>query len=960
LLAIILGIAFAVIGATVAEEGGFLFGGLFGALLGFALALRTRVEALEHQHRELSQQLKAATIDQKHRFDLVSRQLEAYRSSPIAPPVAPTPDPAPVAVPAADPSLSERESSPPASDLAPAPELAADPLPIAPEQLPPPVVAEPYPAAPLYGAPQPAQPAPPAPLPPVDAALEYARAWLFGGNTVVRVGILVLLVGVALLVRFAAENAVFPIELRMASAAAIGLALVFVGYRVRGARPGFGQTLQGGGIAAMYLVVFFSYRTYELVPSGLAFTLLVGIAVSSGALAVAQDALALIVIGQIGGFMAPVLASSGSGNHIALFSYYLLLNVLTLAVAWVKPWRALNLIGFVFTFGIGTTWGALKYEPEHFASTEPFLIAFFALYTAIPVLYALKRPTPGSAISRAGRGWVDGSLVFGTPLATLLLQYAMVKDMPFAMAYSTFGLAVVYVGLSRLLWKRADSSDSKQQMRSMIEAFLAIGIGFATLAVPYGLDNHNLTGATWALEGAGLYWLGVRQQRWLSRAAGALLPLLGLIAYFYDLRVWGEPSLPLANTVFLAGFLTGLGCLIVARHAHAHRASLPKLESIGLQIYLVLGLGLINAVGMHEIGEHVGEDQRAGFALAWIGLIGLALELAGKRLAWLPARALAILVAPALLWALVIWALQFEDHPLAHAGWLGFPIALAAVALSTRRLPEDLPVARYLHAPALWAFTFTAALEAGFLVADFAYLRQEWAVLAGSIVLAFTVAFTVVRSRRERYPFDRYREVYLGPALGALAMLLLAHSGLMSCTMTGEASPLPFVPLLNPLDLALAACFFGYAQWARELRARSSALTLLDPGMLGVLWPLLALAMFFAWNGLLARSVHHYAGVPFDPDALWHSTPLQVALSISWSVLGLVATALASRRGRRGVWVIGVALLAIVVVKLFTVDLVRLSTVAKIATFLVVGLLLVLVGYVAPVPPPAGEREKAS
>jgi uncharacterized membrane protein len=816
-----------------------------------------------------------------------------------------------------------------------------------------PAVAEPAVAAAtaLHVGQLPAPPPPsPEPLAPFDAAIEYARAWLFGGNTVVRVGILVLLVGVALLVRYAAEHSQFPIELRMASAAAIGLALVFVGYRQRTARAGFGQTLQGGGIAAMYLVVFFSFRTYELLPSGLAFALLVGIAVSSGALAVAQNAVALIVIGQVGGFMAPVLASSGSGNHVALFSYYLLLNVLTLAVAWVKPWRALNLIGFVFTFGIGSTWGALRYEPEHFASTEPFLIAFFLLYTAIPVSFAWKRALPANPL----RGWVDGSLVFGTPLATLILQYAMVEDIPFAMAYSTLALAIVYVSLSWLLRSR-----QPEALRSMIEAFLAIGIGFATLAVPYGLDNHNLTGATWALEGAGLYWLGVRQQRWLSRAAGALLPAAGLVAFLYDLHDWGIARWPLANTVFVAGMLVGLGCLFIARHANRHRDSLPKLESLGLQLYLVVGLWMIFAVGVRELGEQLDEEPRAGATLAWFALIGLALELAGRRLAWLPARVLAMLVAPALFYCLVIWSLQLEDHPFGHLGWLGFPLALAAIALSTRRLPEDLPVARYMHAALVWALTFTFAFEAGFLVADFALLREEWSVLAGTLVVAFALAFTVVRSRRESYPFDRYREVYLGPAAGALALLLLGHSGLMTLTMTGEATPLPYFPLLNPVDLALAACFFAFALWVRELRARPQ-MTLLDPGMLSLLWPVLGCAVFFAWNGLLARSVHHYAGVAFDPDELWHSTPLQVAMSISWSVLGLGATALASKRGLRVIWIVGAALLGIVVVKMFTIDLVRLSTVAKIATFLVVGLLLVLVGYFAPVPPTAQERSPAA
>ena len=139
-----------------------------------------------------------------------------------------------------------------------------------------------------------------------ESAAEMLRELLFGGNTVARIGIVVTLVGVTLLVKWAVDNEYFPIELRMVSAALIGLALVGNSrYRMRSIRPDFAQTLQGGGVAAMYLTIFFSFRTYGLLPAGLAFALLAAIAVFSGALAVLQNALPLMVIGEVGGFMAP-------------------------------------------------------------------------------------------------------------------------------------------------------------------------------------------------------------------------------------------------------------------------------------------------------------------------------------------------------------------------------------------------------------------------------------------------------------------------------------------------------------------------------------------------------------------------------------------------------------------------------------------------------------------------------
>ncbi|MFT5085133.1 MAG: hypothetical protein ACI9Y1_003191 [Lentisphaeria bacterium] len=74
-------------------------------------------------------------------------------------------------------------------------------------------------------------------------------------------------------------------------------------------------------------------------------------------LAVLQNSRTFAALASAGGFLAPVLMSSGSGNHVGLFSYYAILNSAIFAVAWLKSWRLLNLIGFVFTFAIGLAWG---------------------------------------------------------------------------------------------------------------------------------------------------------------------------------------------------------------------------------------------------------------------------------------------------------------------------------------------------------------------------------------------------------------------------------------------------------------------------------------------------------------------------------------------------------------------------------------------------------------------------
>jgi uncharacterized membrane protein len=78
---------------------------------------------------------------------------------------------------------------------------------------------------------------------------------------------------------------------------------------------------------------------------------------------------------------------------------------------------------------------------------------------------------------------------------------------------------------------------------------------------------------------------------------------------------------------------------------------------------------------------------------------------------------------------------------------------------------------------------------------------------------------------------------------------------------------------------------------------------------------------------------------------------VQAALSIYWAMLGFGGMIWGARHVNRFAWVAGTALMALVVVKLFAVDLGNTGTVARIVSFLGVGVLLLVVGYLAPAPP---------
>ncbi|HET7268358.1 MAG TPA: DUF2339 domain-containing protein, partial [Oleiagrimonas sp.] len=266
---------------------------------------------------------------------------------------------------------------------------------------------DPAPLHPMYELPDAAMSVPPAPEPIADAEdaiapppppadfdllprlWRKAWGWLTTGNVPVKVGMIVLFAGVAALLKYTADAwlTAIPMGVRIAAVALVALAALGFGWAQRDRRRVFALSIQGGAIGVLIIAVFMAFRLYDLLPAGVAFALLVALVGATGVLALRQDALALAVLALLAGFAAPILASDGHGSHVTLFAYYTVLNLAVLAMAWRRSWRVINLLGFIATFAVATAWGVLRYRPEWFASTEPFLLVNFALYLAIPWLY---------------------------------------------------------------------------------------------------------------------------------------------------------------------------------------------------------------------------------------------------------------------------------------------------------------------------------------------------------------------------------------------------------------------------------------------------------------------------------------------------------------------------------------------------------------------------------------------
>ena len=1120
----------------------FVFGYPFLVFLIAATGLRRRVSSLEdslatalRELQALRNSVDAARLSAKPAAAPVFTPQQP-RAPAAATPAMPVPDtslaPAPAADAAAAPTpaaavdtaavpdpapapVSAAIAAPAAQQPATAPEPAAPPPPpfrAAPIFAEPPRLSVPTPSAPATPAPRPAA-APPAPaqatphlpaLAPAAAApappratspawLSAVKNWLFTGNLVAKMGLLILFIGVSFLLKYASERVTVPIELRLAGIVAADIALLVWGWRMRLTHRSLSLPIQGAALGILMLVTFGAFRIYHLIPPGLAFGLLFVLTAFTCILAVMQNAVWLAVFGIAGGFVSPILTSTGQGSHIALFSYYALLNAGVLAIALKRTWRALNLLGFAFTFIIGTTWGVLRYSAaDHYLSAQLFLLLFFVFYVAIALVYAMRQSVQVKA-------YVDATLVFGTPLAAFALQLGLVKNVEFGHAYSALGFGIFYTVLALALWRRRGSG-----MKLLVESFMALGVVFGTLAIPFALDGR-WTSAAWALEGAGVVWVALRQRHrltfWFGMLvqAGAWISFIGAISGLSgeaarDANLWlgflilagtaffmaitlrketdGEvQAFPAVASAFL-GFaalwlLGGAWTEIILRQTGTTMANLlvasalavaailatialrmhwPRARIFALMAQVAAGATLFALSALSWDWTHASPDlfsepllgafmvcAAAGFT-AWnmwrqpldMGLGALSRLMLGWSAFWLFGPILSTLSGFLVLhlpqaWHTIPrghgqWSLYFTGVALAAlaaaqgarrsgwtdlrwlsaAPWIALPLAtvmMFVVLFERESIPGVVPwlgfaalwlagevLLRAWHANA-WRLPSTV-LKAIHLVrtagpwimlwkvgelainnwllgpvgqrallADGGFaVSGSWANFVPAWAMMAVVVWLIGRAGKDQWPAAPigawYRRVLI-PAAVAWSLLLAA---LWNLAQDGSMAPLPYVPLLNPLDLttafALALAAFAWRMlktereaWAPAVRQRFDKL------------PVAAAVVAYVWfNLILLRTASHVLDIDYNAGALFASQTVQAMLSLVWSITALVLMRWATRRVARRWWITGAAFLALVVAKLFLVDLDGSGSVGRIVSFVGVGLLMVLIGYLAPYP----------
>ncbi|HWN10029.1 MAG TPA: DUF2339 domain-containing protein [Pyrinomonadaceae bacterium] len=808
-----------------------------------------------------------------------------------------------------------------------------------------------------------------------------------GGSWFNWIGIMAVTFGVAFFLKYAFDKQWIGPAGRISISALVGIGLLALGERLRRRLSSYAYVLSGGGILILYLSVFAAYNFYQLISQPTAFVLMAAVTTTAVLLSVRLDALPVALLGLVGGFLTPLLLSTGVDNQIGLFTYIALLDAGVLAVAYFKRWRSLDFASFAGTAVMTLGWAFKFYEPGKVWISIFFLSVFFVLYSLLAIFHNVlpRRPTR----------WFDVSLAMANASFYFCISYAMLDDAGFDHTTPATQALLVSIYFTALFFTTWRLSPRDLLLRY---SYVCAAATFLTLAVAIQLELHWVTIA-WAVEALMLTWVGLRSGEKAARHAGLAVFCIALahwvlrdmlaINYSVDLSF-----LPLLNRRALSGVVL-VGAIAAASRLYSRANWEGKLElerstvqtffaltgntlaltllTLDVNDYFVSRAGDRNSYVNSELYQRIQDSRQFAISVLWTiyaaMLVGVGLLRRSTLLRWGGLGLLLAAVSKVLVIDSAFYAASWH-LPLLNQTFISYALLVAVCVFTAwlyRRVSQVDDGVEEEQRALLAILLGTANLLAltALSLEVVGYYEREIAALAlttfgfDEIVRQFEErklsTLTVVWTLYALYAFmvglgRKNRAMRLGGLLllGITTLLVIANLSYYNASW----HTFVFNRTMGVFAVFIAALWLVVRSYRRSSEVFEEAKAAHHTAIV--------VANVLAIIALSAQAAGYYeariaeefgraraAELLIDGSTTLRNLELakQLSLSVIWAVYASGLLVAGHLRRLRLLRVMGLALLSLTVLKVFLWDLSSLDRVYRIISFIMLGAILLVVSY---------------
>lgn len=758
-----------------------------------------------------------------------------------------------------------------------------------------------------------------------------------GENLFGKIGILVLVIGVGLFVKYAIDQDWINEQLRTIFGFGVGGALLVLAKRLNKQYRTFSLLLAGGAFAIFYVTVAIAYHYYHLFSQPVAFGILVVTTLFMSGLAILYNQRELAWVALVGGFIAPFMVSSGSGNYMVLFTYLSILNVGMFGLSFRQKWSELPVISFLFSNLIMLTYVAnltrtATYDVELEQQLPLITSRLFWFATAFYLVFLL----PVFSILRSEGKTMRQTLmmvVVANNFAYLFFGLYFLKGMD--LGFKTNGLLALAIALVNLvLYLSLRKQEGHGGLRQLLLSQLII---FGSLFIPLQIDDTYLITLALASEMVVLLWLfGQIKVRTYEVFALIIMALTG-IALLFVLFDYSETSLvAFANSRFMTALYFGAAALgsyqLMRYYKETFTEAVLMKSKLFMPIVAIAGTLTVCYAVIAEMGYYLGVDNTHIFTLTMVTETILLIGLFGRtKLRMYEFFSLtAILAGGISLLAVLFGDRTLNVHMFANSDF--FTIAYCgAVAMGCYLL--------LMH--------YRTAFEAATLLKPELFIPLS--AMAGLSLLYYAVVYEL-GSYLEGEPS------FLAPVLFTTAYLLLLSIVFRKQLPVGRFSPLYMIAMgLVALLYAIDVLYYApYLNGTTSTLLSSANLVLIIALSVFVARPLYA---SYRANGRVAPANQFTIYLNIVSTVTWicflfwlqkltgHEQELGTGLSIGLATAGAVQMALGMLRKNYLLRKISLVTFSIALVKLVLMDLWAMQTVGKIVVFVLLGTTLLVLSF---------------